>query len=114
MHGFKSKCFPASKSLFYTSPFFFKLKTPLPTTSNYLIYKDGFNPNVEDSILAMVTYNVENDNLVSEFSPQLTFNFNKNRILNTALEFILVDANNQQLQVEDNSYLFFSLIVNKM
>ncbi len=110
-HGFKTKCFPATKSLFYTSPFFFKLKTPLITASNYLLYKDTYKPNFKDCILAMVTYSVENDNLIAEFSPQLTFHYKKNWPLSPMLEFILVDANNQQLKIEDNSYLFFSLTV---
>jgi len=110
-YGFKSKCFPASKSLFYTAPFFIKLKTPLKTMSNYLLFKDAFKPNFEDSILAMISYNEDSDSFVAEFSPQLKFTISQNFNFTNSLEFYLVDANNQHMQVEDNSQLFFTLTV---
>jgi len=110
-HGFRTKCLPASKSLFYTSPFFLKFRTPLITSSNYLVYKSSYKPNSEECILSMVTYNNESDTLLSEFSPQVSFPFKHHLKLNNVLEFILIDSNNQQLLVEDGSFLFFILTV---
>jgi len=112
-NGFKSKCFPASKSLFYTAPFFFKLKTPLPLQANYLVFKDTFSTNHEDTILAMVNYNPETDTFVADFAPQILLLVSNSFYLNKYLEFILVDSNNEQLLVEDNSQLFFTLSINK-
>jgi hypothetical protein len=108
-HGFKSRCPPATKSIFHMSPFFIKIKTPIQM-SNYLLYKGFFKNNKEDCILAMIIFDEDKEILRPEFAPHLSLKQLQNSsLINKNFEFILTDANNQQILIEDNSQLFFSL-----
>lgn len=110
-NALKTQSYPATKSLFYTAPYFFKLKTPSVANANYLQFKGFQRPNFTDCILAMVTFNDESNNFVAEFSPGITLPFKDTLFLNKTLEFILVDAKKQQVLIEDNSYLYFSISI---
>lgn len=110
-HGFRTSPVPATRSIFYKSPFFIKLKTPLITQPNYLIYKGEHKNNYEDMVLAMITYNEESATFHTEFSPEISFSFLKSLSLTNVLEFTMYDANNNQVSLEDNSqlYIMFSI-----
>ena len=109
--GFKTKSYPATKSLFYTPPYFIKLKNPNVTTSNYLLYKSFLKPNFEDCILAMVSYHEDINGFVAEYAPDIVIELKQLKHLNKNLEFVFIDSNKEQLAVEDDSQLFFSLTI---
>lgn len=110
-NAFKTQSYPATKSLFYTAPFFFKLRTPSIASANYLQFKGFQTPNYEDSILSMVNFNDDTNSFIVEFSPGLIIPFKDALCLNKTLEFILVDANKRQILIEDNCHLYFSITI---
>ena len=110
-HGFKYESIPATKSLLYTAPFLFKLKTHTKLPSNYLVFNGFFKYNLDQCILAMVRYDDFTYAFVSEFSPTIVIPFSNTLSLNNSLEFILVDSNDKQVAIENNSQLFLSITI---
>jgi hypothetical protein len=113
-HGFKCQGVQASKSLFYTSPFFFKLNTPTVLPANYLVFNGFYKANVSKCILSMVKADEDNNTFISEFSPTIVLPFLKSLVLDKVLEFILVDSNDQQVTIENNSQLFISINIKRV
>lgn len=107
-HGFRTLPATATKSLFYNPPYFVKLKTPIKTPVNYMVYQKQFKHNLESTILAMLV--PVDDVLTAQFAPNLTIPF-VNALLNSTLEFVILDSDMQQLSIEDGSQLFFSITV---
>jgi hypothetical protein len=107
--GFRARSVPATKSLYYTAPFFFKLNQSCNAISNYLEFKGFFKANVDKCILAMVSYNEFEEMFVTDFSPTIKLSFLQTLTLNKNLEFILIDSNNKQVDIENKSQLFLSL-----
>lgn len=112
-HGFRTRGFPATKSMFYKPPYFLKLINPVLRSSNCLMFNGFLQANSEETILAMLTYNDDTNNFVAEFSPEINIPFQKYLLLNKTLEFIITDSNRTQLLIEDNSQLYFAIIVKK-
>jgi hypothetical protein len=110
-HGFKTRPPIGSKSLYYNPPFFIKLKTPLITDANYLVFKGRYEPNNMNCILAMTTFNEDIDMFQTEFTSSLEFSYTKMLMLNQTLEFIIVDSDNNIIDIEDGCQLFFSISV---
>lgn len=109
-NGFKTRSFPATKSLFYKAPYFIKLKN-LQSVENYLLFDDFIRTNVKDSILAMVNYHSDIDGFVAEFAPELILPYKNSLPLCKNIEIIIVDSNNNPVFVEDYSQLFFAITI---
>jgi hypothetical protein len=109
--GFKTQSVPATKSLYYTAPFFIKLNQSCNVVSNYLEFKGFFKPNVDKCILAMVSYNEFEEMFVADFSLTTKLSCAQTLSLNKNLEFILIDSNNKQVSIEDKSQLFISITI---
>lgn len=105
-HGFRTKSFPTSKSLFYTSPYFFVVRTPSNISSNCLLFNSFLNTNSEDKILAAVEYIEEQNEFKIFFQPEISFPFLNSLSLNKTLEFVLTDSNKKQVALFDYSQLF--------
>lgn len=109
-HGFRTIPAPATKSCFYSPPFFVKLKTPLITSNNYMVYQKQFKPNLECTILAMLVHDYDSDTLTVQFAPTVKLPF-VNALVNNTLEFVLLDSTMQQISIEDGCQLFFSISI---
>ena len=108
-HGFRTKSYPSSKSIYYTSPYFFICKTPLIVESNALLFNNFLKPNSEQSILAMTTYDEEANTLKSFFSPTVIIPFLNTFSLPKTLEFTLMDANKYKIDLDNSSQLYILL-----
>lgn len=106
--GLLTRSFPTSQSLFYEAPFFYILKTPFSTPSNYLTFKNFYSSNVTTTVLAMVEFSEEKENFTSIFNPEIilpnTYLFDNN-----ILEIRLCDSLSQSIAVVDYSQLFIVL-----
>jgi hypothetical protein len=109
--GLRTQSIPATKSLYYTAPFFLKLNQSCNVISNYLEFKGFFKPNVDKCILAMISYNEFEETFVADFLPTIRLSFLQTLSLNKNLEFILIDSNNKQVTIEDKSQLFISITI---
>lgn len=107
-HGFRTTSFPSTKSMYYDSPYFIVFRSS-SMPKNYLIFKDFLKPNFKDNILAMLKYDEEKDNFVPYFTPTIILPFLKTLTLNKTLEFIIIDSNKSQIQLNDFSQLFISI-----
>jgi len=107
-HGFLTKPYPATCSLFYLSPYFFQLKTHYSVPSNYLNFKDFYQSNTEQSVLAMVDFNEEKNILEAVFSPVLNLP-NSFFLTNNVLEIRFFDSQNTLIAVNDYSQIFVVL-----
>jgi hypothetical protein len=108
-HGFRTMCFPSTKSVYYKPPYFIIFKSP-SIPKNYLTFKDFLKPNFDDTILAMIQYDEEKEKFVPYFTPTITLPFLKTLTLSKTLEFIIVDSNKKQVVINDFSQLFISII----
>lgn len=110
LHGFKTKSFPSSHSLFYKFPIFLKFRTSLPSIpNNYLTFKDFNKANFDHNILAILEYNDEQEMLTVKLSLKIFIPFLNTLTLTKNLEFILTDSADNQILVEDESQLFILL-----
>jgi hypothetical protein len=107
-HGFRTTSFPSTKSVYYNSPYFIIFRSS-SMSKNYLVFKDFLKPNFNDNILAMIQYDEEKDNFVPYFTPTIILPFLKTLTLNKTLEFIIIDSNKSQVQLDDLSQLFISI-----
>ena len=110
-HGFKTKSFPSSNSLFYTAPFFFIFKSTHALASNYLAFKSFFKPNAEDRVLSMVYFDENKNNFEIIFSPGITLPYTKAFPLNNVLEFTVYDSTKKQVMLLDYSQLYIIISV---
>jgi hypothetical protein len=110
-HGFRTQCFPSTKSVYYNAPYFIIFKSP-SIPKNYLTFKDFLKPNFDDTILAMIKYDEEKEGFLSYFTPTITLLFLKTLTLNKTLEFIIVDSDKKQILIDDFSQLFISISFN--
>lgn len=110
-HGFKTKSFPSSNSLFYTAPFFFIFKSSHALASNYLAFKNFLKPNSEDSVLSMVYFDENKNKFESSFSPEITIPYSTSYPLNTVLEFTVYDSTKKQVMLLDYSQLYIIISV---
>jgi hypothetical protein len=111
-HGFRTMSFPSTKSLFYSPPFFFMFNRKSQTSidTNYMSFNSFYKPNLEDSILAMCTYNEDLDMFETHFTPNISIP--SNSLILDNFEFILQDSNRKQIKISDNSQLYITITVN--
>ncbi len=107
-HGFQSNNAPGTKSFLFQPPFFIIYKT-VGAEYNFLQFDDFNKPNIEKSILAMLTYDEETNRLKPQFAPHLILPYSNVLSLNNFLEFKMVDSKGDQILVSDNSQLFILL-----
>lgn len=107
-HGFQSHNAPGTKTYLFVPPYFIVYRT-VGAVNNYLSFK-GFNqPNLEQSILAMVTFDEERNSIEPLFTPDLVLPYANVLSLNNFLEFRFYDSKGQQIIVSDTSQLFILL-----
>jgi hypothetical protein len=112
-HGFRTKSYPSTKSLFYKPPYFFMFykKPNYSIDTNYLLFNSFHTPNLEKSILAMCNYNEEIDTFETYFTPEIRIPSNNFLNLDNSLEFVLQDSNRKQITVSDYSQLYITMTV---
>jgi len=112
-HGFLSRPFPTSKSLYYESPFFLKVKMPYSVTTNYLNFKNFYVSNEKDTVLGMVDYNEDTSTFQPIFKPTITIPTSF-LTTNNILEIRVYDTNENQILVSDYSQLFIILSISNV
>lgn len=108
-NGFSTKPFPYSNSQIYVPPFFIIFKSNHSLTPNFLEFRHFYNPNLDRSVLAMLTYNADNDAFVSKFSLGVKLPYSNTMTLSNVLEFIIVDSKYNLIEIEDMSQLYIAL-----
>jgi hypothetical protein len=102
---------PTTKSLYYTSPFFFVFKDHSTVEPNSLLFNSFLKPNSENRILAMTTYNDKNNSLEPIFSPNIILHFSNALALTKTLEFALIDSQKKPVLIEDFSQLYIVITI---
>ena len=111
MHGFQTNNAPGTKSLFYKAPFILMFKTSANINSNFLLFNNHYKPNLEECILALLTYDEDHNQFNPTFSPGISLQTFNNLSLNTFLEFTLFDSKKNLVKISDNSQLFITLVI---
>jgi len=107
-HGFQTNNAPGTKAHLFVPPFFIIYRT-VGAINNYLSFQ-GFNqPNIEQSILAMVTFDEERNAIEPLFTPDIILPYSNVLSLNNFLEFKMIDSRGKQILVSDSSQLFILL-----
>jgi hypothetical protein len=97
-----------SKSHLYTPPFFISFRSQ-GIEGNYFSFNRFNAPNLEDSILTMLTYDEGTNVLQPIFDPYLIIPYKDEITLTQDLEFKILDSNKRHVAISDNSQLFFIL-----
>jgi hypothetical protein len=107
-HGFQTNNAPGTKTHLFVPPFFIVYRT-VGAINNFLSFK-GFNrPNIEESILAMLTFDEDRNTIEPLFTPDLVLPYSNVLSLNNFLEFYMIDSRGEQIIVSDMSQLFILL-----
>lgn len=110
-NGFLARSFPYTESLPYKPPFFVIFKNKAAITANYLNFQDFLKPSSETSVLALLTYNENNDSFDIKHSLNIYIPFSNSMQFNSVLEFVIIDTHGKIVNVENDSQLFISLQV---
>lgn len=108
-NGFRTLGFQSSRSMFYSEPYFFFIKSPTNIDCNSLRFNNFVSPNIQESILCMLTFNDEIDAFSPVFTPTITLPYQDIFSLPQTLEFTFCDENKSEVKCQDNSQLFVSL-----
>jgi hypothetical protein len=109
-HGFITNNAPGTKAHLYVPPFFVVYRTSWATT-NFLAFKEFNQPNIEQSILAMLSFDEEQYKLNPLFTPHIILPYSNVLTLNNILEFKLIDSQDRHILVSDKSQLFILLTI---
>jgi hypothetical protein len=109
-HGFNSNSAPGTKAHLYVPPFFVVYRTN-GAINNYLSFKAFNQPNVQESILAMLSFDEDKYKLEPLFDPHIVLPYSNVLTLNNILEFKLIDSRDRHILVSDKSQLFILLTI---
>ena len=104
-HGTLSRNSSEAEYPLYVPPFSISFRSQ-GIESNYFSFNRFNSPNLEDSILAMLLWDKENNTFVPFFDPYLTIPYNNHMALTQDLEFKILDSNKRHVHISDDSQLF--------
>jgi hypothetical protein len=104
-NGTLSNSITTTKSHSFSPPFSISFRTQ-GVEQNYLIFNRFFSPNLEDTILVSLDYDVSSNRLYPIFDPQLILPYKEGLTLSQDLEFKILDSTGKHVEISDNSQLF--------
>lgn len=110
-NGSTANGFPYTRSPYYKAPYFLVFKSNYALTSNFLIFNDFLKPNSYTTVLALLTYDDDNDKFVPMYTSDIELYYHHSLSLNNILEFYVQDSNQNRVEFANLSQLFVSLTI---
>jgi hypothetical protein len=110
-NGCTANGFPYTRSPYYKAPYFLVFKSNYALTSNFLIFNDFLKPNSYTTVLALLTYDDDNDKFVPMYTSDIELYYHHSLSLNNILEFYVQDSNQNRVEFANLSQLFVSLTI---
>jgi hypothetical protein len=106
---FDTSAYPYTKSPFYEAPYTLRFASSQRVPSNALLFNAFGKPNSPQTILALLSYDDNEDRFQPIYTNEIILPYKKSSMLNNLLEFRIFDAQKKQVEFKNYSQLYISI-----